>query len=197
MADYQEVELKLYVPDLNAVRRRLVALGATVSKPRVFERNVRYENESRTLTADGIVVRLRQDADVRLTYKGKATKSTNGIRARFEAEVEVSDFDTMHIILDKLGYQPYMSYEKYRTTYDYGATEVVLDEMPYGHFVEIEGESDAIQQVQIDLELGDAVSLGDSYSQLFNRVRANLGLKFEDLTFKNFDGVDVPVSAFY
>ena len=36
---------------------------------RVFERNVRYENDDKSLTDNGIVVRLRQDHRVRLTYK--------------------------------------------------------------------------------------------------------------------------------
>jgi len=32
-----------------------------------------------------------------------------------------------------------MMYEKYRTTFTIGSLEVVLDELPYGNFVEIEG----------------------------------------------------------
>ncbi len=42
-----ETEVKLYVPDLAAVARRFEAVGATISAPRVLERNVRYDNARR------------------------------------------------------------------------------------------------------------------------------------------------------
>lgn len=196
MNDYQEVEIKLYVPDLQAVQGRLEAMGAHLAKPRVHERNVRYENLARDLTPRGIVVRLREDAAIRLTYKGPSLYNQGGIRSRFEAEVEVSDFDAMETILAHLGYTPHMTYEKYRTTYEHDGAEIVLDEMPYGNFVEIEGPAEAIQRIQAALGLNDAPNFGDSYAALFERVRANLGLTFNDMTFANFEGVRVPPEAF-
>lgn len=196
MVDYSEVELKLYVPELGAVRERLEHLGARLVSPRVYEHNVRYENEAKTLSPNGIVVRLRQDTRVLLTYKGASLKLDDGVRTRFEAEVEVSDFDAMETILGKLGYFPYMRYEKYRTTFELDGAEIVLDEMPYGSFVEIEGDADAIHRLRAALELSAAPNFGDSYAVLFDRVRANLGLTFQDLTFANFAGITVPPTAF-
>jgi len=195
MADYTETEVKLYVPHLEVVQVRLERLGAKLVAPRVFERNVRYENAARTLTPNGIVLRLRQDTHTRLTYKDNATVQ-NGIVSRFEAEVEVSDFDTMATILTKLGYSPYMVYEKYRTTYELDGAEIVLDELPYGNFVEIEGSADAIERVIERLELGGAARYPASYVALFDNVRRNLGLQFTDLTFANFNGIVVPEKAF-
>lgn len=193
----QEVELKLYVPDLDAVRQRLESLGARLKAPRVYERNTRYENGAQSLSPAGIVLRLRQDTRTRLTYKdGGEMAGDSGIHSRFEAEVEVSDFDTMDTILRKLGYQPYWIYEKYRTTYVLDGVEVVLDEMPYGNFVELEGDEGAIQQVRARLGLEAARAYGAGYALLFERARRSLGLAFNDLTFANFEGVDVPESAF-
>ncbi len=197
MADYREVELKLYAPDLGAVEQRLLAAGAHLEAPRVFERNVRYDNRSNNLTSKGVVLRLREDTRVRLTYKDDSEGSgSGGIRSRFEAEVEVSDFDAMHTILVKLGYVPYMTYEKYRTTYRLEGCEVTLDEMPYGNFVEIEGEAAAIERMVRTLGLSDSKRYGTSYVGLFEIVKHNLGLSFRDLTFEQFEGVDVPESAF-
>jgi adenylate cyclase class 2 len=161
----------------------------------VFERNVRYENAAQTLTPAGIVLRLRQDTRIRLTYKNSASVE-NGIISRFEAEVEVSDFDTMATILAKLGYSPYMTYEKYRTTYELDGAEVVLDELPYGNFVEIEGDADTIEHVISRLELDSATRYAASYVALFDNVRHKLGLQFTDLTFANFESVNVMESAF-
>jgi adenylate cyclase class 2 len=193
--NYNETEIKLYVPDLAAVQQKLEATGAGLTAPRVYERNVRYDNKERTMTPHVMVVRLREDTRVRLTYKDDGTV-TNGITSRFEAEVEVSDFDAMETILGKLGYTPYLTYEKYRTTYEIDGAEVVLDEMPYGNFVEIEGEREAIEQIIQTLELDDTKRFDGSYSTLFERLRQKLGLKFNDLTFENFKDVNVTEEDF-
>ncbi len=195
MTNYTETEVKLYVPHLELMQVRLERLGATLIAPRVFERNVRFENAERTLTVHGIVVRLRQDSRVRLTYKEAGT-ARDGIVSRTEIEVEVSDFAAMKALLGKLGYAPYMGYEKYRTTYEVDGTEVVLDEMPYGNFMEIEGGAEKIEQVIKRLELDTAHRYAESYSALFERVKQKMGLHFEDLTFENFKGVNVSEDAF-
>lgn len=195
-ARYTETEVKLYVPDLGAIEKRLQAAGARIVAPRVFERNVRYDDADGALVASGQVLRLRQDTRVRLTYKGRGAALTSGAYTRFEAEVEVSDFDAMQTILAKLGYTPHMVYEKYRTTYALAGAEVVLDEMPFGNFVEIEGEADMIETVVSRLGLTGARRYPRSYTALFDNVRHNLGLAFTDLTFANFAGIDVPARAF-
>jgi adenylate cyclase class 2 len=191
-----ETEVKLYVPDLAAVARRLESVGAAISAPRVLERNVRYDNAAGDFNATSTVLRLRQDARVRLTYKdGEKLVGQYG-SSRFEAEVTVSDFDTMATILGKLGFIPVLVYEKYRTTYAYDQTEVTLDEMPYGTFVEVEGDQDAIARVVRALGLDGARRMMASYTVLFAFVKRNMGLDFTDLTFANFAGISVPESAF-
>ncbi len=195
MSDYQETEVKLYTPDLEAMHRRLLAQGATITKTRLFERNIRYENAAGTLTGQGIVLRLRQDDGVRLTYKDAAT-ARDGIVSRFEAEVTISDFDAMHTILSKLGYHPFMIYEKYRTTFMLDDLEIVLDEMPYGNFTEIEGEHRAIETLVDRLGLGGAPRFAESYVRIFDHVRSRLGLAFTDLTFDNFTGIMVTETLF-
>ena len=190
----QETEIKLYVPDLAAVEARLRELGAELAHPRVFERNVRYDDAGR-LSAERKVLRLREDSIVRLTFKDDGAGLDGGPYTRFEAEVTVSDFDTMQTILGRLGYAPYMTYEKYRTTWAFGGVEVLLDEMPYGNFVEIEGDGAKIMPMVAQLGLNEAPRMTASYGALFDRVRGRLGLAFTDLTFANFAGVVVPPSA--
>jgi adenylate cyclase class 2 len=189
MPPYTETEVKLIVPDLEVIRARLDSAGATLESPRIYERNVRYENAAGTLSPQGIVVRLRQDTRVRLTYKeDKAV--VDGISTRLEAEVEVSDFAAMELILGKLGYHPHLIYEKYRTTYTLAGAEIVLDELPYGTFVEIEGDKTTIESVINRLGLTGARRYAGSYVVLFEAVKARLGLTFTDLTFANFEEVD-------
>ena len=190
-----ETEVKLYTPNFENIQEKLKTLGAILEKPRVYERNVRYENAERTLTETGIVVRLREDTKIRLTYKS-AGDVENGIISRFEAEVEVSDFQTMETILENLGYFPHMVYEKYRTTYTLNNAEIVLDEMPYGNFTEVEGDVKTIESVLIQLGLQAAPRYGASYAVLFNIVKKNLNLDFQDLTFENFADITVQAEHF-
>jgi adenylate cyclase class 2 len=189
-----ETEVKIHVLDFAPIIARLDAAGAVLASDRVFERNVRYENAAQTFTPHGIVLRLREDTRVRLTYKEPPTLD-NGLMARYEAEVTVDDFDVMDIILIKLGFTPYVVYEKYRATYTLGQTEVVLDELPYGKFVEIEGEPDAIHAALASLDLADAPRIGMSYLSLFDHIKTALHLDMNDLTFANFEGIDVPASV--
>lgn len=195
-ANYTETEVKLYTPDLSVIEQRLLAAGAQLAAARVFERNVRYDDAASGLVASGQVLRLRADTRVRLTYKGQGAALDSGALTRFEAEVEVSDFDAMQAILARLGYRPYMTYEKYRTTYTLAGVEIVLDELPYGNFVEIEGEAALIEDVIVRLGLERARRYPRSYTGLFDNVRHSLGLTFTDLTFANFAGVTVPQGAF-
>jgi len=190
-----ETEVKLYTPDHTAIVAKLQSLGAKVLYPRILERNFRFENAKETFVQSGIVLRLREDSRVRLTYKdGRSV--TNGIVTRREFEVEVSDMETMRDILQGLGYHIYMSYEKYRTTYEFYGAEVVLDELPYGNFTEIEGDIDTIEDIIRALGLQDAPRHPDSYVALFGRVKERVGMMATDLTFENFEGILLPPDTF-
>lgn len=191
----REQEVKIYMPDLESLRQKLNSIGASISAERVYERNVRYDDDNTRLTNSDMLLRLREDSRVRLTYKSPSVIE-RGISTRDEFEVEVSDFETMQRILDQLGYKPYMVYEKYRTTYQLNEVEIVLDELPYGNFIEIEGIPSEIETALTLLDLASAERIIHSYARLFEFVKHHLELNFQDLTFENFEKVAVPVSAF-
>jgi adenylate cyclase class 2 len=194
---YTETEIKLYVPALAPIEARLRELGAVCTAPRVLERNLRFDDPAGHLTRTGQVLRLRQDARARVTYKDESRyDGQNSVRTRFEAEVEVSDFDAMRTIFERVGFQVAMIYEKYRTTYHLGAVEVTLDELPYGSFVEIEGDEAAIRVALDALDLTSARVIGLSYTNLFDVLRGQLGLSARHLTFDDFAGVAVPPDWF-
>lgn len=197
MSNLVETEVKLYVPDLDSVIIRLNAAGAVMTKARVYEHNIRYEDTNETLTGRGIVLRLRQDAKVRLTYKEPQTQQIEGVLTRFEAEVTVDQFDMMDLILKRLGYHPHVVYEKYRTTYEFGGAEIVLDEMPYGNFIEVEGPAEEIEAALQVLNLEREPRILTGYMVLFGLVKAALNLDVQDLTFANFEGVVVPPEIFH
>ncbi len=186
--ELQEVELKLHTPALAAVKQALEEAGATLVTARVFERNLRYDSPDGALTAAGKVLRLRQDAKARLTYKADANLA-RGIVSRFEAEVVLSDIETMDLILKRLGFVVALTYEKYRTTYELDGAEVMLDELPFGNFTEIEGDAATIERVVETLGLGDCQRMSGSYVDIFGEVKARLSLDARDCSFEAFAGL--------
>lgn len=193
----QEIEVKVLVRDLDMIAARIEAAGGTLTAPRVLERNIRYDNAAGDLAERGTVLRMRQDSRARLTYKEGDRVIGEFGSARFEAEVEVSDFDTMALIIGLLGFRKAWAYEKYRTTYALMGAEIVLDELPIGTFVEIEADSDAaIGEVLRTLGLLDAPRFTTSYSTLFKIAKEKLRFPMMDMTFDAFAGYTVPASVF-
>ena len=86
--------------------------------------------------------------------------------------------------MEALGYVVSIIYEKYRTTYLLDGTEIVLDELPFGCFAEIEGGDEAtIRQVALNLGLNWEARCIDSYLGLFNRLCLKEGLTAKNLSF--------------
>jgi adenylate cyclase class 2 len=186
-SDRLEVEVKFHVPNLGAFRQRLLDAGATVARPRTYERNLRYDNEWEGLRRKGQLLRLRQDAAARLTFKGiPAGDGQSEVKAREELEVEVSDFATMALILERIGFRPRQVYEKYREAFHFAGVEALLDEMPFGNFVELEGDAAAIRAAADRLELDWSRRIVDNYLALMARLIVHYRLSFEDVTFDNF-----------
>jgi adenylate cyclase class 2 len=167
----QEVEAKFPVRSLETVRKRLEQAGAVLEAPRVHEVNLRFDTPEGTLTRERRVLRLRRDSRAVLTYKGAAQPGQE-VSVRQEIEVEVSDFEAARRLLEALGYRVSTMYEKYRTTYRLMDAHVVLDEMPFGNFVEIEGENaEKIHAIASVLGLRWEARVAESYLGLFERVR--------------------------
>ena len=187
-----EVEVKFMLRDLDVFRRRLADVGAEVVAPRVFERNVRFDTADEALLARQQLLRLRQDARVRLTFKGPAAEDlVSEAKVREEIELEVDDFDRMAAVLQRLGFLPVQVYEKYRETYQWRGVEIVLDEMPFGDFIELEGPGAELKPVAEALGLDWSRRILANYLALMELCRQSFDLPFSDLTFENF--VDLSV----
>jgi adenylate cyclase, class 2 len=187
----QETEAKFYVQDLNKIKTHLEKLSARLIQERVLETNIRFDLPDASLRAEGRVLRLRRDTDVRLTYKS-ASDNDQGVLSREEIEFVVEDFEKAKRFLEALGYQKLVYYEKYRMTYDLNETLVMLDELPYGNFVEIEGKTiESIRTVADQLNLNWDTAIGTSYHALFERARRALHLSFQDISFANFTGIKI------
>lgn len=185
----KEIEAKFFVRDLAVFEQRLQEMGAKLTAERVFERNLRFDNREGDLNRERQALRLRQDANAVMTFKGPSREGAS-VSERLEIEFQVSDFNAARRLLEALGYEVAVIYEKYRTTYSVGELEVVLDELPFGRFIEIEGPSpSSIRKLANALGLRWEVRSSASYLALFYQVRAARGLSARNLTFEEFEGI--------
>ncbi len=189
-----EVEVKFYMPDIDETRNRILDLGAK-SLGRVFETNIRYEDAGRTLIRNRSLLRLRRDDKAKLTFKSSPAvsdpKADSQFKIRKELEVEVGDFSTMKTILESLGFHEEQVYEKRRETLILENVIICLDEMPYGNFLELEGDRVEIPGLADRIGLKWEKRILGSYLGIFTIIKNDMNLPFSDITFDNFRDIDV------
>lgn len=190
-----EIEVKFHLTDMEPIRTRILELGAR-SNGRVFETNIRYEDKNNSLMKKKSLLRLRQDEKITLTFKSRSPERSKAFKIYKELEVEVNEFETMSHIIEALGYHPAQTYEKWRETIALKQTVFCLDSMPYGNFLEIEGPEIEIRHYAAQLGLSWQKRILFNYLEIFEIMRKNLGLDFNDLTFKNFSTIDAEALAF-
>jgi adenylate cyclase class 2 len=166
-----EKKYRLTREQSEAVRRRLPEVGAFLQGGEEFEENTIYGGPG--LDPRSRVLRLRRvGGRAVFTYKERGD-STSAIKRNREEETEVASAEALAAILDALGYRPALVYEKRRSTWQLKGVEVVLDELPFGLFMEIEGEEAAILEAEKLLGLEDAEAEHAPYPELTAREGSN------------------------
>ena len=189
-----EIEVKFLAPPETALRPRLEAIGA-VSQGRVFESNAVFDDSRGSLAGRGQLLRLRRDQGCRLTFKSPVAGADRGFKIREETELEIGDIEAMAKILKALGFDRIFVYEKWRETFVVDKAHICLDTMPFGAFVEIEADKEAIGRLAAALGLAWQERIVLNYHQVFAIVRDRLHLSFTDISFANFAGIAVDLPA--
>ena len=188
-----ETEAKFFVQNLGKIEMRLQELKAHLIQPRIHEINLRFDNANSDLRNTYRVLRLRQDDKARFTFKGPSEEMEGGILSRQEIEFVVESFETAKQFLEALGFEVVVFYEKFRTTYEINEIRIMLDELPFGEFVEIEGENvEAIHNIADLLCLNWDVMIKTGYHALFERVTAKYNLESSQLSFVALEKVKIP-----
>ena len=162
-----EVELKFEINknEIDSFDKRLKELGFIFLK-RVYELNVMYDNPSSIMQITDGRIRLRKSGkDTILTYKKPLSRE--GIKKEIEYETKVSDFDIMEKILEMMEFTKTTSYERYRSYFHKKNVEVMIDEFPYGVFIEIEGNERGIIEVSNNLGFNIKDNLTDSCDTIY------------------------------
>src|ERR1043165_7561394 len=149
-----EKKYRLARERLEPLRLRLKEVGAAVVREEEFEENTIYTGPG--LDPRSRVLRLRRVQGRALFTFKERDPSPSAVKRQREEETEVSNADALASILEAIGYSPALVYEKRRATWKLNDAEVVIDELPFGLFLEIEGEESAILEAERLLGLEDA-----------------------------------------
>ncbi len=166
-----EKKYRLTATQRDEVRARLPQLGAKCEGEE-FEVNTLYTGDAVELNQ--AVLRLRRiDNRALLTYKERVGTRTD-IKEQLELETGVDNPDALEFILEALGYYPALLYEKRRETWRLGATEIVVDELPFGLFMEIEGEEQSIRDIESRLAIKRLTAEESTYPRLTMKHGTNI-----------------------
>jgi adenylate cyclase class 2 len=190
-----EIEVKFFLSDLKTTCEQIRALGA-YSAGRSFETNIRFEDQTNSLIEKKSLLRLRQDTKTTLTYKCEPDVNDVNYKIFNELEVEVNDFTIMGQILESLGYHREQIYEKWRDSYTLNGAVCCIDEMPFGSFLEIEGNKQEIKEVAIKIGMQWEQRIVLNYFEVFEILRSKLNLPFTDITFNNFRDISFDLKTF-
>ena len=178
-----EIEVKLRIGRTADVESRLRALGAFVESTRSLEDDLLFDLPGKKLTKAGSLLRVRRrDDGALLTFKEKISDDI-GAKVRNEVEARVSDADALETILRGLGMKRIWRYQKYRTTYRLGSLHVLIDELPIGNFVELEGSKPEIDRWAGALGFKEEEFLVDTYRDLHDAWLKEHGQAEGDMVF--------------
>ena len=188
-----EIEVKLAAACREEAVSRLARLGATLAQDRCFEDNEIFDMPDGRLESSDRMLRLRvSGASGIVTFKSKVEiDQTRMVRAKVRAEVQtaVETPAAMRDILLMLGFMPVYRYQKYRSYHAWtdpasgGRLSISLDETPMGVFIELEGDTRAIDSAARRMGWSPEQYIVDDYRTLHRAWLEAKGLPPADMTF--------------
>jgi adenylate cyclase, class 2 len=202
MPTHREIEIKLRIPDLDEILRKILALGAR-PRGRVHEFNILFDTPTSGFLRSGRLLRLRIETPATsrvipagsggawLTSKAPAPPRTKRMRPLFkeklESELSISNPRQLQRQLTHLGFHTAFRYEKFRTTFRIPrlpAFHIDLDETPLGVILELEGSPASIQSVARRLGFSPREYLRCTYWDLNAAECRRRGLLPRDMLFR-------------
>ena len=183
-----EIEAKMRVNDFAAVREALKSAGAE-QRGQVLETNTFFDTKDRSLLAkdSGLRVRVNRHADGRQTFliTFKGPMRAGDLKTRDEIEIAIDNPNNAAQMLNRLGFEAELSFEKRRESWQLDDCHIELDEMPYlGKFVEIEGPNEpVVMRLRQKLGLDDLPLEKKGYITLLSEYLISNHIKDREITF--------------
>ena len=158
-----EKKYRLTKRQRGTVLRKLSEIGAHACGEEL-EENTLYRGGK--LKPGRSALRLRRvGQQATLTYKERYPGKSS-IKRQREEETLIGDPEAVNAILERLGFTKAIVYEKRRQTWRLGNAEVVVDELPFGLYMEIEGSEEEIGNIEQLLGLSKLTAEHATYPQL-------------------------------
>jgi len=90
----------------------------------------------------------------------------------------------MKTILENLGFKKVLIMEKYREKWQLKNVEIAIDKLPFGIFMEIEGNQKAIEETAKILGLDLKTRITSTYWDLWKEFSKEKSIKDENIIFK-------------
>lgn len=145
------------------------------------EENIIYGNQY--MAEQSSVLRLRRIGDKTILTFKKRLPGLSDAKHQIEEETEVSDHDATAAIVENLGLEKRLVYEKRREKWRLRNTDVLIDELPFGLYLEIEGSITAIKEVEMLLD----ADLFESEPETYPRLTMRFGKRVESCVEARFD----------
>jgi len=176
-----ELELKAVIPDPDALRARLRAVGA-VERFRGRMTDRRFDRGGELMARDEVLrVRAYHHGGGRveavLGWKGPVRRSTEGYKQREELELAVAGGpDSPAALLRALGYDQVHAVDREVDVYGLAGAVVRLERYPrMDPLVEIEGEPAAIERAIAASGIDRVAFTADSLAEFVRRYEARTG----------------------
>lgn len=166
-----ETEIKIELSDPRSVIQKLRENGA-VFLGAAKEKTIRIDTKSCDLEEKGLFLRVRGGFSNTITLKEKVGEDTT-TRNRLETEFEIEDIDNMIYIFKRIGFNYIRELDKYRTMWSFQQVSIVIDELPFGIYMEIEGNEDQIKAVKQELDLMSESSVIETYWEINEKKNPN------------------------
>lgn len=163
-----ETEIKIALSNPRTVIQKLRESGA-VFLGAVNEKTTRIDTDKGDLEKKGIFLRVRGGFANVITLKEKIGVDVN-TKNRLETEFEIEDIDNMLYIFERIGFNYFRIMEKYRTMWSFNQTIIVIDELPFGIYMEIEGKEDKIEEVKQELKLENEKNIIYTYWEINEEI---------------------------
>ena len=164
MAFKKEIEVKFRLNDKREMQKKLMGLGGTIVSLR-FQRDIRAKQPPDSTSLQNVFPRVRESNGKSIMTVKVKNAPAQGFFERDEYEFGVDDSQTALRALAAMGFTDQRALEKYRQTWRIGESdlEVVIDSLPFGDYMEIEGGIEAIEALARDLGLDNADRVTDAY----------------------------------
>jgi adenylate cyclase class 2 len=185
-----EIEVKFYIENYEKIIKKIKLYSDNFGQEG-FEHNILYDTNSDFLRKNHKLLRVRNYlGQTILTFKQPAKENSLEFKKLEETEVIVNSFDNLSHILINSGFTEKQIYEKKRQIFSKGSLEICVDRLPFGDFIELEGSESDIKSAAQSLNLNWDRKILPDYRTIFEKIKKEHRLLFNDITFKNFSGLD-------